>query len=218
MSFIDHFFSLFLISHHITVEKDQSLKAQRHKLLSASRLSIKSLLLFLYSSKRSKRKLSIIMASSLSCWRLKKSFIRNDFQHQQLDFVGSARGDEQKRKLIPKKTKMMFYLLTICSPTLISKHCDVLLIISRLFYADAKNCRAINALDEGGGKEWSNGWSIAKCGERRRRSSREASVLLLQCSWKFPSSSLMICFGRNFREMILFGSSMQAGLCCTILQ
>ena len=86
----------------------------------------------------------------------------------------------------------------------------VLLIISRLFYADAKNCRAINALDEEGGKEWSNGWSIAKCGERRRRSSREASVLLLQCSWKFPSSSLMICFGRNFREMILFGSSMQA--------
>ena len=115
-----------------------------------------------------------------------------------------------KKKAHPKENKNDVLSFDHMLPTFISKYC-ALLIISRLFYADAKNCRAINALDEGGGKEWSNGWSIAKCGERRRRSSREASVLLLQCSWKFPSSSLMICFGRNFREMILFGSSMQAG-------
>ena len=67
-------------------------------------------------------------------------------------------------------------------------------------------------------KEWSNRWSIAKCGKAAAAITKACWLLLqlLQCSWKFPPSSLMICFGRNFREMILFCSKSCWGWCSTL--
>lgn len=110
MSFIDHFFFRWWFSLLISLIISQLKKIKEGK------TSYKVPLLFLYSSKRSKRKLSIIsmvLAWLAGCWGLKKSFIRNGFQHQQLDFVGSARGETRKESSTKRKQKWRFYLLTI---------------------------------------------------------------------------------------------------------
>ena len=100
--------------------KRSKLKAQRHKLLSASRLSIKSLLLFLYSSKRSKRKLSIIMASSLTeLLKAQKVVYQKRFSTSTTWLRWFCQRGWTKKKAHPKENKNeMFYLLTICSPLL----------------------------------------------------------------------------------------------------
>ena len=91
------------------------------------------------------------------------------------------------------------------------------------FYADVielPSDKCCTTLDEVGRKEWSNRWSIAKCGKAATAMVMATAcwllLQLLQCSWKFPSSSLMICFGRNFREMILFCSKSCWGWCSTL--
>ena len=91
------------------------------------------------------------------------------------------------------------------------------------FYADVielPSDKCCTTLDEVGRKEWSNRWSIAKCGKAATAIVVATAcwllLQLLQCSWKFPSSSLMICFGRNFREMILFCSKSCWGWCSTL--
>ena len=91
------------------------------------------------------------------------------------------------------------------------------------FYADVielPSDKCCTTLDEVGRKEWSNRWSIAKCGKAATAMVVATAcwllLQLLQCSWKFPSSSLMICFGRNFREMILFCSKSCWGWCSTL--
>ena len=113
-----------------------SLIISQLKKIKEGKTSYKVPLLFLYSSKRSKRKLSIIsmvLAWLAGCWGLKKSFIRNGFQHQQLDFVGSARGETRKESSTKRKQKWRFYLLTItiCSSLIFtesdtSKNCLIL--------------------------------------------------------------------------------------------
>ena len=112
----------------------------------------------------------------------------------------------------------------ICEPFLDNKiFCPFFILSSSFhFYADVielPSDKCCTTLDEVGRKEWSNRWSIAKCGKAAAAITKACWLLLvqlLQCSWKFPPSSLMICFGRNFREMILFCSKSCWGWCSTL--